>query len=120
MINVINKRIAQLWSLFSILFLSLMLFGHLFGDEGFNFTSVQEIIWFCFFPLGVYLGMIISFKWQGIGGLITVLSIVMFHLLSRTHFNYWIDGVSFPGFLNIIYWSLIFFQRPLPNTLKKE
>ena len=41
---------------------------------------------FLFFPIGVYAGQIVAWKWELIGGFITLLSIIAFHLLGEDFF----------------------------------
>jgi hypothetical protein len=49
--------------------------------------------------------MIISWKWEGIGGLITTMSIILFHIIGRDYtLNIYIDGLSFPGILFLLCW----------------
>ncbi len=110
------KWIARIWSILSLLFISVILFGHIFENEGFNFNSKLEFIWFLFFPIGVYLGLIISWKLEGVGGLIIIGSLLSFHILSDSKFNIWIDGISFPGLLFLIYWIIKFY--PLKSSPK--
>ena len=105
------KWIARSWSILSLLFISVILFGHIFGNEGFMFNSKLEFIWFLLFPIGVYLGLIISWKLEGVGGLITIGSVLSFHLLSDSKFNIWIDGISFPGLLFLVYWIISLYPK---------
>jgi len=49
--------------------------------------------------------MIISWKWEGIGGLITTMSIILFHILDSNYtLDFYIDGLSFPGILFLLCW----------------
>ncbi len=84
-----------------------MIVAHILSGELGSFNSVQEIIMFCFFPIGISLGMIIAWKHEGLGGVITIISIIAFHLVGKQYsFDVWIDGLSAPGLLFIISWQI--------------
>ena len=101
--------IARIGSVLSIAFLLFMIGGHLFGAEdnltGFN-TS-REILLFICFPVSTLIGLAVAWKKEGLGGLITVLGLVGFHLIGQDFYLIpWIDGLAAPGFLFLIYWFL--------------
>ena len=99
------RIITKFWSFLSITFISFFLIAHLFDNEFGTFNSTNEFILFLFFPIGITLGMIISWKWEGIGGLITTMSIILFHIIGRDYtLNIYIDGLSFPGILFLLCW----------------
>jgi hypothetical protein len=54
-----------------------------------RFTE-RELAMFAFFPLGVCLGMIIAWRWEIIGGGLTVLSLAGFYFID------WLFSSSFP------------------------
>ena len=58
---------AQISSALSLTFMGLALIGQLFAPEPANFQDFQEIILFSFFPIGVSIGMIISW-WKWVDG----------------------------------------------------
>ena len=97
---IILRWIARIWSISSIAFISFMVIGHIVGEESGTFNSLHEVVQFLFFPSGVYIGMIIAWKWEGLGGIITIISIVAFHMLRHSYsLDFWIDGLSTPGLL---------------------
>ena len=58
-----------------------MFIAHLFGEESGSFNSINEVFLFLFYVVGVFLGMILSWKWEGIGGIMGTVSIIAFHLI---------------------------------------
>ena len=94
------RWLARILSIASISFISFMVIAHIVGEEFGTFNSSSEVIQFLFFPSGVYIGMIIAWKWEGLGGLITTISIITFHILGYSYsLDFWIDGLSTPGLL---------------------
>jgi hypothetical protein len=99
------RIITKIWSFLSVAFISFFIVAHLFDNEFGTFNSTNEFIQFLFFPIGTTLGMIISWKWEGIGGFITTMSIILFHILDINYtLNFYIDGLSFPGILFLLCW----------------
>ena len=101
----ILRWIARIWSILSISFLSFMFIAHLFGEESGSFNSINEVFLFLFYVVGVFLGMILSWKWEGIGGIMGTVSIIVFHLIEpKFYLDPWIDGLAFPVILFLICW----------------
>ena len=105
--------IARIWGSLSLAFLLFMVGASVIGtytgggnpDGGFKSTS--EMVSFLFFPLSVILGLGIAWKWEGLGGLITIGGIIGFHIIRPDLiFDFWIDGLAIPGLLFLIYWFL--------------
>ena len=104
---------ARIFGSISLLFLVFMvgahLFGAIFGEEssGNGFRSTAEMLSFICFPVSIMIGLAIAWKWEGLGGLITVIGIICFHIIRPDLiFNPMIDGLAFPGFLFLLYWIL--------------
>jgi hypothetical protein len=57
--------------------------------------SLKDVIGLLFFPLGVLIGMLVAWRWEGIGAGITVGSLVAFYL---SHFLLWHGFPSGPYF----------------------
>ena len=79
--------------------------------EGLNLfhLTLHELVLFLFFPLGVGLGMIIAWRWEGLGGGITVGSLAAFYLVHRLLSSGFPKGfgfvaMAFPGFLFLLCW----------------
>ena len=97
--------IARVSGFLSVAFMALALIGQTFAPEPAVFSSTFEIILFSFFPIGVTIGNIISLaKRHIIGGAITCLCLLVFHLMRPDiGLNIWIDSLSAPGILFLIH-----------------
>lgn len=104
MLNRIILWTARGLSIFSLFFIGMFLAGEFFSEQASTFTSNKEIILFCFFPIGLCLGLIYSWKNAFIGGAISTICIIAFHLLeTKIGFNVWLDGLALPGALFLIH-----------------
>jgi hypothetical protein len=111
----IIRWIARIWGSLSLAFMLLFLGAHLLGSitgEGEplgKFHSVEEIISFLCFPICIIVGLALAWKWEGMGGLITITGIGIFHIIRpELLFNLAIDGLALQGLLYHIYWILNF------------
>lgn len=91
----------------AILFIGTFLLGHLFGEEdNFNAITNSEIVMLVFFPGLTLAGMLLALKKHLAGGLLTVFSIVAFHLV-RPELNIsLIDLMAVPGLLFVVWYIL--------------
>ena len=100
------RRTARTLSILSIGLVLLFIVG-----EKFNPAQIKPTEWLglLFFPFGISVGMILSWWKEGLGGCITVGSLLMFYV---THFATssklpqgwaWLILAS-PGFLFLLYW----------------
>ncbi len=78
----ILRIIAKILSLLSILFLLGTIFGSIFSPEegGEGFKTI-ELIASIFFPIGVLMGLILSWKKEKVGAIISIASMCIFYLL---------------------------------------
>ncbi len=97
---------ARVLSILAIGILLLFAFG-----EGLNLSqfTARELLLFVFFPLGVCLGMIVAWRWEGLGGGITVASLAAFYLVNRLSSSGFPRGYAFvafaaPGFMFLLCW----------------
>lgn len=79
--------------------------------EGLNLAhfNARELVLFVFFPLGVCLGMVVAWRWEGLGGGITAASLAAFYLLHRLSSSGFPRGFAFvvlaaPGFMFLLCW----------------
>lgn len=100
---------ARIWSILILVFLLFMFIGHIFfPEEGEASWKTIELIAAIFFPIGVCLGMIIAWKKELIGGIVTVVSFIIFCfliLIPRGAIGSMIPMfllISGPGFLFLI------------------
>ena len=101
---------ARLWSLASIVFVLLFVFGDLINGHGPTPTLV-EWLGLAFFPGGVIIGLVIAWFRKGLGGSLALASLLAFYvwnLLARGTLpgGPYLLLVAAPGFLFLIAWML--------------
>ncbi len=109
-VNII-RWIARIWGTLVLLFVIFFLLMDIFGtgyDEASGALSPRDGITFIFFPLSTIVGLALAWKWEGLGGLITIvgvigLLIVRPDLLSSISM---IAGIAIPGILYLVYWYM--------------
>jgi len=117
-INII-RWIARIWGTSILAFVLFFLFANIFGTEGggngFNNNSIS----FIFFPISSIIGLAIALKWEGLGGLIATVGIIVFFILRSDLISdpFFICGIAPPGVLYLVYWYLSKGQK---DTLEKE
>lgn len=100
---------ARICSIASISMILLFLFG-----EGFNPGKIaaREWVGLFFFPFGIVVGMIIAWWHEGIGGTISVISLLGFYFIYGLFMNNrvwqggWFIVFTIPGILFFIYWLI--------------
>ncbi|KPL00500.1 MAG: hypothetical protein AMJ91_04435 [candidate division Zixibacteria bacterium SM23_73_3] len=105
------RWIARILSIISIAFILLMVVPQLFCPQETNPLTLGEIVGLFFFPFGVFIGLIIAWKWEGLGGMIAVGSVICFHVTmlisgGSLDINPFIEGTAVPGLLFLICWLL--------------
>jgi hypothetical protein len=105
----IIRWIARILSVVSIGIILLFMAG-----EGFDYTQIKLSEWllFIFFPIGVSIGMVLAWWQEGIGGIITVGSFIMFYAVHFVISGRFPHGLAFlvftiPGFLFLLCWYRI-------------
>jgi len=108
---------ARIWSSISLAFLLFMIGAHLIASlTGKGEPLGHPSISFLFFPVSTIIGLAVALKWNGLGGLITVGGIIVFHIFRPDlFFDLMIDGLAFPGLLFLFYWLI----KNLPDNHKK-
>jgi hypothetical protein len=108
--QVVSTRVvrwtARVWSIASVA----LLLGFVVG-EGINPTTRAEALGLLFFPLGICVGMILSWWWEGLGGSITVGSLLVFYVIHLATAHRLPKGWAWlafaaPGFLFLLTWFL--------------
>lgn len=92
---VVLRWVARLGSLFSIALLALFLFGEEMNPS--QLTSA-EILGLLFFPFGVTVGMLLGWRWETLGGTVTVLSLLAFYKVMYAASGRFPDGIWFALF----------------------
>jgi phosphotransferase system glucose/maltose/N-acetylglucosamine-specific IIC component len=89
-----------------VLFVGFFLVAHLFGgeDQANGFADNAEIVMFIMFPVLTLVGLIIAYKWPGIGGGIATLSMaVLFFMRPDLPDSFMFIIIPLPGLLYLIY-----------------
>ena len=103
--NAVVHWTARLWSIASLGIILLFIFG-----EGMHRVRPSEWLLFLFFPAGICVGMILSWWKEGLGGAVTVGSLIAFYAIhfaiAHTFPHGWAFLVfSLPGFLFLSQWK---------------
>lgn len=114
-IATIVRLVARMWGSLFLAFLLFMVGAHLIGalfgpagDSGIGFESVSEMLqFFFFFPVGTMVGLALAWKWEGLGGLITVIGFIgLFIMRPDLISNPYMVGMGICGLLFLVYWAL--------------
>jgi hypothetical protein len=105
------KWIARIWSILSLAFILLFFGASITSSIGKETFVFKDVFQFVFFPIGLTIGLILAWKWEGLGGIIAIGSIIGFHLQmliknGNPDFNLFIELLAAPGILFILYWIL--------------
>ncbi len=106
----IIRKIARAWSILSIVIVLMTVIGHILSPEE-VLPTPGEWVGILFFPFGVLLGLILSWKWEGLGAMITIGSLIGIYitiLIIRGNLPRGPFFVLFaaPGFFFLISWLL--------------
>ena len=111
-VTLIVRWMARTWIIASVGFILLMFIGSSLV-EGFNPAQLASRDWIelLFFPFGVGLGMIVAWRREGLGGGITVGSLLAFYAALRVMDGRfprgpWFALVAVPGVLFLVCWVL--------------
>ncbi|TJY37352.1 hypothetical protein E5167_05240 [Pontimicrobium aquaticum] len=99
---------ARILGALVIIFLLMMTIGELFTDSNITAISTSDAIALLLFPGTIILGLLLAFKWKGLGGLITVGGMICLHIIRPDlASSVLISAFAIPGLLYIIYsvWS---------------
>jgi len=99
--------VARITSILSIVILLMMLFGEGAPARTGNTFTLRDIVGLIFFPAGIVLGMVLAWRWERVGGRITIISLALFYLAlfvfdGRFPGGLWFIGFSAPGFLFLL------------------
>ena len=110
----ILRLIVLIWGGISLAFLVIMVGEHVAnahitadGAGEFDLNSTSELVAFILFPVSAMIGLAISWKWEGFGGLFTILAMIDFHAALPSGFVPLIDAFMASGILFHVYWLLL-------------
>jgi hypothetical protein len=114
----IVRWIARIWSIASIGIMLLFIFG-----EGITGATSRERLGLLFFPFGISLGMILAWWREGTGGIITVISLLIFYGIDAAFSGRFPQGWAFlvfaaPGFLFVL--SSYLSRKAVVNAKKMQ
>jgi len=119
---------ARIWGALVIVFVILMfgveLFEHLSGTPKYFIDSVPakgfEIIGVLLNPILLFIGIIIAFKWEGLGGLIIIGAMIAEWIMEGMDKGILLLGLDgffiAPGILFLIYWFLSGNQKEMKDA----
>ena len=97
--------IARAWGSIILAFVLFFLMAHMLGDEsGSGLTNPKEMISFICFPVGTIIGLALAYKWEGLGGWVSSIGIVLAMILNEGIDLKFLLTIFPPGFLYIVYW----------------
>ena len=113
--TLIIRWIARGWSILSMGFVALILVGEVVFPHA-PLPTPRDLIGLFLFPFGVCVGMILAWRWEGLGGSITVGSLIAFYAALRIMNGRFPRGpyfalVSAPGALFLISWAITRAQK---------
>ncbi len=98
------KWTARIWGILAI-FLILYFFMTNEADHGIQVPS-DEMFTFFLFPVSTITGLLIAFKWEGVGGLISTAGLIALFIMRPGLF--WVPlfglGLFPPGMFFMMYW----------------
>lgn len=105
------RWIARAWSLLSVGFVALIFIGEAIHPSTTASFTLRDLIGLFFFPFGTCLGMFIGWRWEAVGGGITVGSLLAFYAALRLMDGKFPGGpyfalVAMPGFLFLLAWLI--------------
>lgn len=111
---VILRWLARAGSLVSVAFLLLFLFGQEMAPGQLTFAEWLGLL---FFPFGVTVGMLLAWRWETLGGAITILSLLAFYKVMYSERGRFPEGI---WFLLFALPGLIFLYCGLRNNNKQN
>ena len=72
------RWIARISGSLILAFILFFLLAHIFGEDesGNGFQNNKEVISFLFFPISTLIGLSLALKWEGLGGIITIVGMI--------------------------------------------
>jgi hypothetical protein len=111
----IIRWIARGWSIASIGLIVLIFLGEILFPHAEASFRLRDVILFAFFPIGTFAGMILAWRWELLGGALTVGSVVGFYVALWIMDGRFPRGPFFllmaaPGFLFLSAWPMTLVQ----------
>jgi hypothetical protein len=97
---------ARILGTIALAFLLFMSFGEIMNTKKteINLISNLDKLSLLFFPISTIVGLVLAYKWKGLGGIIIVGGMICLHIVrSDIASNLLISAFAIPGLLYIIY-----------------
>jgi hypothetical protein len=109
---IIVRWIARIWSLLSIIVLSLPTI--IDGPYWMQVSTLREIVGhICF--LGIFLGLILAWRWELLGASMIISSLLVFYIVmfitGRLPIGLYLILISFPGLLFLMSWFYTHYKK---------
>ena len=108
-ITTIIRWVARILGSLILAFVLFFLLAYIFGEDesGNGFRNTKEVISFLFFPVSTFIGLSLAFKWEGLGGIITIVGIIGLFVVRPDLLNsIYMTIPIIPGVLYTIYWLM--------------
>ncbi len=109
--NIILKTLlwtARITGTLILAFILFMILAHIFGqgESGSGLNDTLDIVSFIFFPISSVVGLSLALKWEGVGGLITILGMIGLIIVRPDLLIAFLVLVPIiPGILYTTYWA---------------
>jgi len=105
------RWIARVWSIASLGFVLLIAVGELIYPHSPAPATFRDLAGLFLFPFGTCVGMILAWRWEGLGGGVTIGSLVAFYAALRLMDGRFPRGPYFgllaaPGILFLLSWAI--------------
>ena len=105
------RWIARVWSIASVGFVLLIAVGELVYPHAPAPAAFRDLVGLFFFPFSTCVGMILAWRWEGVGGAITVGSFLAFYAALRVMDGRFPRGpyfalVAAPGMFFLSSWAI--------------
>ncbi|MFO7917859.1 MAG: hypothetical protein R6V13_07260 [Anaerolineae bacterium] len=114
------RWVARVWSIVSLGFVLLIVGGELASHTGSPPTAPRGILGMALFPVGVCVGLVVAWWREGLGGAMTVGSLLAFYLIlwgfdGRFPRGPYFALVAAPGVLFLLLWGIAHMQSQTPS-----
>lgn len=120
-IKAIVRWVARILGSLILAFILFFLLAHIFGEDesGNGFRNTKEVISFLFFPISTLIGLSLAFKWEGLGGIITIIGMIGLFVVRPDLLNGIYMAIPIiPGILYTIYWLMTKNKNSIQQTHK--
>jgi hypothetical protein len=79
-LRMILRWVARGWSILSLVFVTVIFVGEALHPTTTVPITPRDVLALPLFPLGTYLGLVLAWRWEGLGGAITIGSLLAFYV----------------------------------------